>query len=161
MSRTFNIFSADEWESENDREGYRHRVTAFGRRLGAKLLGASLYELPAGEKTWPYHYEQGCEEWLLVVAGKPTLRSPDGEQALEPGAVVVFPEGPAGAHQVINNTAEPVRVVLFSSKSRRQPRGPGWTASPTRLAGWPYGDATDSLPPSVTSPMPSPRRRSR
>jgi uncharacterized cupin superfamily protein len=112
-----NIFGDLEWDRENDREGYRHRVTAFGRRLGAKLLGASLYELPAGEKTWPYHYEQGCEEWLLVVAGKPTLRSPDGEQALEPGAVVVFPEGPAGAHQVINNTAEPVRVVLFSSKS--------------------------------------------
>jgi uncharacterized cupin superfamily protein len=114
---TFNVFKADDWEVENDRDGYRHRVTAFGRRLGATLLGGSLYELPPGEKTWPYHYEQGCEEWLMVVAGKPTLRSPDGEQALEPGDVAVFPEGPAGAHQVINRTDEPVRVVLFSSKS--------------------------------------------
>jgi uncharacterized cupin superfamily protein len=114
---TFNVFKADDWEVENDRDGYRHRVTAFGRRLGATLLGGSLYELPPGEKTWPYHYEQGCEEWLMVVAGKPTLRSPEGEQALEPGDVAVFPEGPSGAHQVINKTDEPVRVVLFSSKS--------------------------------------------
>jgi uncharacterized cupin superfamily protein len=114
---TFNILSDTTWESENDREGYRHRVTAFGRRLGAKLLGGSLYELPPGEKTWPYHYEQGCEEWLLVVAGRPTLRSPQGEQTLEAGDVAVFPEGPEGAHQVINNTDEPIRVVLLSSKS--------------------------------------------
>jgi uncharacterized cupin superfamily protein len=51
------------------------------------------------------------------VSGKPLLRSPDGEQALEPGDVAVFPESPSGAHQVINKTDEPVRVVLFSSKS--------------------------------------------
>jgi uncharacterized cupin superfamily protein len=114
---TFNLFAPQEWENENDRDGYRHRVTAFGRRLGASVLGGSLYELPPGEKTWPYHYEQGCEEWMLVVAGRPTLRSPDGERQLEPGDVVVFPEGPAGAHGVSNQTGEPVRVVLLSSKS--------------------------------------------
>ena len=113
----FNLFEANDWDGENDRDGYRHRVTAIGSRLGASLLGASLYELPPGEKTWPYHYEQGCEEWLLVVDGKPTLRSPDGEQALGPGDVAVFPEGPTGAHQVMNTTDEPARVVLFSSKS--------------------------------------------
>lgn len=56
---TFNVFNADDREEENDRDGYRHRVTAFGRRLGATLLGGSLYELPPGEKTWPYHFEQG------------------------------------------------------------------------------------------------------
>jgi uncharacterized cupin superfamily protein len=114
---TFNLFAPQEWDNENDRDGYRHRVTAFGKRLGASLLGGSLYELPPGEKTWPYHYELGCEEWMLVVAGRPTLRSPDGDQQLEPGDVVVFPEGPAGAHGVSNQTGEPVRVVLLSSKS--------------------------------------------
>jgi uncharacterized cupin superfamily protein len=115
--QTFNVYDGGDWDTEHDREGYRHRATAFGKRLGADLLGGSLYELPPGEKTWPYHYERGCEEWLLVVTGKPTLRSPGGEQTLEPGDVAVFPEGPAGAHQVINKTDEPVRVVLFSSKS--------------------------------------------
>jgi uncharacterized cupin superfamily protein len=114
---TFNLFVPADWDNENDRDGYRHKVTAFGKRLGASLLGGSLYELPPGEKTWPYHYEQGCEEWLLVVSGKPTLRSPDGEQQLEPGDVAVFPEGPTGAHQVSNETGEPVRVVFLSSKS--------------------------------------------
>jgi len=118
--KTFNLFAGDDWDRENDRPGYRHRVTVFGQRLGASLLGGSLYDVPPGEKTWPYHYEQGCEEWLLVVAGRPTLRSPDGEQELQPGDAAVFPEGPAGAHQVWNATEEPVRWSS-SPPSRRWP----------------------------------------
>lgn len=112
-----NLFAELEWESENERPGYRHRVAPVGRRLGASLLGGSLYELPPGEKTWPYHYEIGCEEWLLVVSGRPTLRTPEGRQELSPGDLAVFPEGPAGAHLVSNESDEPCRVLLLSSKS--------------------------------------------
>ena len=113
----FNLFGKHEWESEQEREGYRHRVTRIGAPLGAELLGASLYELPPGESTWPYHYEHGAEEWLLVVSGRPTLRTPSGERQLKPGDVAVFPQGPSGAHKVTNPTDESVRVVIFSSKS--------------------------------------------
>jgi uncharacterized cupin superfamily protein len=113
----FNLLGDEPWESENDRDGFRHRAVPVGRRLGARLLGGSLYELPPGEKTWPYHYELGCEEWLVVVSGHPSLRHPDGEQTLEPGDVAVFPEGPDGAHQVINRTDEPCRVLILSSKA--------------------------------------------
>jgi uncharacterized cupin superfamily protein len=113
----FNVFAEQEWENEQERDGYRHRVTRIGAALGAQLLGASLYELPPGESTWPYHYEHGAEEWLLVVAGRPTLRTPDCERQLEPGDVAVFPEGPDGAHKVTNGTGENARIVIFSSKT--------------------------------------------
>src|SRR5262245_40607688 len=89
----FNLFAEQGWDGQNDRAGYRHRVTAIGARLGAALLGGSLYELPPGERTWPYHYEVGCEEWLIAVSGQPTLRGPDGERELAPGDVAVFPRG--------------------------------------------------------------------
>ena len=112
----FNLFAEQDWDAENDREGYRHRAAAIGTRLGAELLGASLYELPPGERTWPYHYEHASEEWLVVVAGEPTLRTPEGEHRLQPGDVAVFPRGPDGAHQVENRTEGTVRVVIFSSK---------------------------------------------
>ena len=72
----FNLFDEHEWDGENAQPGYRHRATAVGKRLGASLLGGGLYELPPGEKTWPYHYELGCEEWLIAVSGRPTLRGP-------------------------------------------------------------------------------------
>ena len=105
------------WDNENDRDGYRHRVAAVGRRLGGKLLGGSVYDLPPGEKTWPYHYEVGCEEWLIVLSGRPTLRTSDGDRELEPGDLAVFPEGPEGAHQVINRSDELCRILLLSSKA--------------------------------------------
>jgi len=113
----YNLFGDDleEWSS---RAGYERRGKQIGPVLGASLLGASLYELPPGEKTWPYHYEYGCEEWLLVVAGAPTLRTPEGERVLAPGDVVAFPEGPAGAHQVSNRSDAPVRVLILSTKGK-------------------------------------------
>jgi uncharacterized cupin superfamily protein len=114
---TANLNGELEWDSESDRDGYRHRVTAVGRKLGASLLGGSVYELPPGEATWPYHYELGCEEWVIVLSGRPTLRSPDGEQELAPGDLAVFPEGPAGGHLLRNDTQETCRVLLLSSKS--------------------------------------------
>ena len=113
----FNLFGEQDWDGENDRAGYRHKATVIGKRLGAGLLGGTLYELPPGEKSWPYHYEIGCEEWLIAVTGRPTLRGPDGERELEPGDVAVFPEGPQGGHQVLNRSKEPCRVLLLSSKS--------------------------------------------
>ena len=113
----FNLEGEQDWDAENDREGFRHRATRVGARLGARALGAGLYELPPGEKTWPYHYTYGLEEWLLVVSGTPTLRAPEGERELARGDVVVFREGPEGAHQVINRSAEPARMIIFSSES--------------------------------------------
>jgi uncharacterized cupin superfamily protein len=116
--KLFNVFAGDvDWDAVNDRDGYRHRRVAIGPQLGASLAGMSLYEVPPGESTWPFHYELGCEEWLIVLSGRPTLRTPAGERELEPGETVVFPEGPDGAHGLANRTDEPVRVLLLSNKS--------------------------------------------
>ncbi len=115
--QVFNVHAEHEWDAENDRDGYRHRRAAIGPRLGASLIGTTLYELPPGESTWPYHYEVGCEEWLVVVEGRPTLRLPEGERELEAGEVVVFAEGPEGAHALANRSDEPVRVLIMSNKS--------------------------------------------
>jgi uncharacterized cupin superfamily protein len=113
----FNLEGEQDWDAENDREGFRHRATRVGARLGARALGAGLYELPPGEKTWPYHYTYGMEEWLLIVSGTPTLRAPEGERELARGDVVVFREGPEGAHQLINRSDEVARVLILSSES--------------------------------------------
>jgi uncharacterized cupin superfamily protein len=115
MSEVFNVHG-DDWDAANEREGYRHRSVAIGKRIGGELLGASLYELPPGERSWPYHWETVSEEWLLVVAGKPTLRGPEGERELREGDVVAFPRGPRGAHAVENRTPEPARILIVSTK---------------------------------------------
>jgi len=76
-----------------------------------------VYELAPGERVSLYHWHVGEEEWLLVVAGTPTLRSPDGEKVLRPWDVAVFLRGPVGAHQVRNDSVETARVVVLSTIS--------------------------------------------
>jgi uncharacterized cupin superfamily protein len=94
-----NIFSP-EFDHASQRDGYRWRGQRVGQAIGAEQIGGSLYELPAQESTFPFHFHHGMEEWMLVVSGTPTLRDPDGERVLRAGDVVCFPDGPDGAHQV-------------------------------------------------------------
>jgi uncharacterized cupin superfamily protein len=104
-----------EYDGE-DPEGFRSGMARLGKLLGgAEESGISVYELPPGQSICPYHYECGEEEWLLVLAGNPTLRHPEGSDQLEPWDVVFFEKGPAGAHGVRNETDQPVRVLMFST----------------------------------------------
>ena len=98
-----------------DPPGFRAAMARFGPDLGAAKSGASLYELPPGEALCPYHYEYGEEEWLLVLDGRVTVRAPDGTVQLGPNELVFFPSGPDGAHQVRNDSAAPVRVLMWST----------------------------------------------
>ena len=99
----------------DDPEGFRAGLFRFGSQLGAKQTGTSVYELPPGQAVCPYHYEYGEEEWALVLEGRPALRDPDGTAQLEPFDVVFFPMGPEGAHQIRNDTDEPVRLMMWST----------------------------------------------
>jgi uncharacterized cupin superfamily protein len=110
-----NIRDPDFGWDESDADGFRAGSARLGKLLGAKETGITVYELPPGQAVCPYHYECGEEEWLLVLAGTPTLRSPDGEERLEPWDVACFPRGPEGAHGIRNDTEETVRVLMFST----------------------------------------------
>ena len=72
-------------------------------------MGGSVYEVDPGKKLWLYHLHHANEEWMVVLRGRPTLRTPEGEHELVEGDVVCFVRGAAGAHQVRNETEEPVR----------------------------------------------------
>lgn len=111
-----NLYEVETKRDDDDPPGYETPSVRIGPLIGASALGASVYDLAAGQSVGPYHYEHGFEEWLLVLTGSPTLRDPDGEHELSPGDVVLFPEGPEGAHKVTNRTDEPVRIVIASNR---------------------------------------------
>ena len=108
-----NIFEP-EFDAEQDRPGFAWRRARIGRQAGAEHLGASVFELPPGQASFPFHYHRANEELLIVLAGRPTLRTSSGERELEPGEVVAFPVGEQGAHQLLNRGAEPVRFLIVS-----------------------------------------------
>jgi uncharacterized cupin superfamily protein len=96
---------------ERDREGWRARSFRVGDALGATRIGGSIYELEAGERTFPYHYHHGVEEWLIVIDGTPSVRTPAGTRELRLGDVLCFPPGAEGAHDVTG----PGKVLILST----------------------------------------------
>jgi uncharacterized cupin superfamily protein len=89
-----------------------------GRRLvreeGQPLSGA-VWELLPGSDGVDYHFHHGTEEFLIVLRGTATLRTPEGERELAEGSVAHFSPGPEGAHTVMNRGDAPVRYVIVAA----------------------------------------------
>jgi len=112
--KIFNL-NGDEWDRVEDRPGWRSKDAWVGAHIGAELIGGSMYELEPGDRLWPYHTHHANEEWMIVLRGRATLRTPEGEQELAEGDVAAFPRGRDGAHQLRNATDAPIRVLMLST----------------------------------------------
>jgi uncharacterized cupin superfamily protein len=111
-----NLFAVEPARDEENAPGYELSYVRVGPLVGGEQLGLTVYELARGQSICPYHYEYGEEEWLIVLVGRPTLRTPAGERELEPWDCAFFPTGEEGAHKVTNRTAETVRVCMWSNR---------------------------------------------
>lgn len=109
-----NIADPD-FDETRERDGFRARRARIGYQLGTERLGVSLWELAPGQAAYPYHFHLGEEELLVVLAGAPRLRTPDGWRDLAEGEVVSFPRGEEGGHQIVNSSDAPVRFLAVST----------------------------------------------
>lgn len=96
-----------EWDLDSSEPPFRRRAMRLGSRAGATELGVTLYEIDPGGAVSPYHTHHANEELLLVLDGRPQLRTPDGSRRLQPGDTVAFPRGPLGAHGSATPTVRP------------------------------------------------------
>jgi uncharacterized cupin superfamily protein len=106
------------FEDRGGPPGFRARRARIGYELGSELVGASLWLLPPGEAAYPYHFHYSDEEIVIVLCGRPSLRTPDGVRELEEGEAVRFELGEEGAHQIFNPTDGEVRFLAVSSHGR-------------------------------------------
>ena len=104
-----------DFELRDGPPGFRAKRARIGYELGSELIGASLWELPPGEAAYPYHYHLAEEEMLVVLLGRPSVRTDDEWRELTPGDVVSFPRGREGAHQVANWSDVTARFLAVST----------------------------------------------
>jgi uncharacterized cupin superfamily protein len=103
------------FDESREHPGFRALRARLSRQAGSERLGLSLWELPPGEAAYPYHHHLGEEELIVVLTGRPSLRTPNGWRELAEGEVVAFLRGEQGGHQLVNRTVETVRFLAFST----------------------------------------------
>jgi uncharacterized cupin superfamily protein len=118
VDRVRNLLALALDREPSDVPGHRFAGTSLTDVFGAVATGMSVYEVDPGNTGWPYHFEATKEEWLIVLEGEVTVRTPEGETVLRTGDVVCFPAGAAGAHAVRNHTAAPARFAMPSTQGR-------------------------------------------
>jgi uncharacterized cupin superfamily protein len=105
-----NILASD-WEFEHGGVG----SLSVARRAGSEILGATVYELEPGSRWADLHVHHANEELIVVLAGKPTVRTLDGERELATGEVVACRRGRPGAHCLENRSDGAARVLIVST----------------------------------------------
>jgi len=94
----------------------------FSEALGLTKLGIHHELLPPGRRTSYPHAESSEEEFVYVIEGAPDVWI-DGELfRLAPGDAVGFPAGTGIAHSFLNNTDEPVRLLVVGEANKDENR---------------------------------------
>ncbi len=108
--------TAPVFDEIREHPGFNCRRSRLGRQAGSEKLSMSLWDLPAGEAAYPYHFHLAEEEIVVLLEGRPSLRTPEGWREMEEGEVVSFLVGEDGAHQIVNRTEDPVRFLAISNQ---------------------------------------------
>jgi uncharacterized cupin superfamily protein len=136
-----NIFEP-EFDQRRDHPGFRALRSRLGWQLATQRLGASVWEVEPGEAAYPFHYHLAEEELLIVLLGRPSVRTAGEEwRELEPGDALAFPLGHTGGHQIANwgdvtarflavSTSGAPDLVVYPDSGKlgafeRLPQGPG------------------------------------
>ena len=91
--------------------------TPLSRPLGLTRLGVHHELLPPGRRSSLPHAESDEEECVYVLEGRPSAWI-DGElHALEPNDIVCFAPGTGIRHTIVNETAEPVRLLVIGERA--------------------------------------------
>ena len=107
-------------ESTVDWKTYEREETEFRRKelssaVDASSLGCSLYELPPGKRSWPYHYHTANEEAIYVLGGGGQLKTETGLEPLTAGDYVALPADERGGHRVVNDGEDTLRYLAIST----------------------------------------------
>jgi uncharacterized cupin superfamily protein len=106
-------YASNAWTDDLFDLGGGVRAARLTRTDGSHLV-AGVWELDPGASV-VYHLHHGTEEYLLVLRGRLTLRTADGDRVLTDGDVAHFPKGRDGAHGTRNDSDGVVRYLVAAN----------------------------------------------
>ena len=105
-----------DWSEMIHGEKIHHKRKNFTKDLTTNKLVASLYEIPPGKVSWPFHYHIANEEIFYIIEGEGELRTNDKIVKVKSGDLLRFPIGEKGVHQLKNiSTDKPLKYLDFGT----------------------------------------------
>lgn len=95
-------------------EGRAERRLA--KHVGITQFGVNHVTLAPGARTASRHWHEAEDEFVLVLAGAPTLVDENGKHQLRANDVVGFPAGVPNAHHVLNESDTPAVLIVVGSR---------------------------------------------
>lgn len=80
----------------------------LGDVFGLTNFGVNLTRLAPNVVSSLRHSHSRQDEFVYILQGHPTLRTDEGDTQLSPGMCAGFRAGSGNAHQLVNNSDEPV-----------------------------------------------------
>ena len=112
------VVNIDQLELEHFEQGSKFASASarIGPIVGAKDLGYSYDVVPPGKASCPFHSHRAEEEMFFIVKGAGTLRYGEETRKVRAGDFVCCPTGgPETAHQIINDSSEPLAYISVST----------------------------------------------
>jgi uncharacterized cupin superfamily protein len=94
---------------------HRVKMQQLGRGAGASTLGGNVSEVAPHSVSFPFHYHCAAEEALFIISGSGVARIGDQRVPVRAGDWISYPPGPDHAHQMINDTDEPLVYLAISA----------------------------------------------
>ena len=117
----------------------RYIAAALGRELGLERIGVNHETILPGTGSSMPHCHSTDEEFVFVVRGRPSLWIDGHLSVLAAGDAVAFPAGTGIAHTFINNTDEPIELLIVGEHSPDD--RVHYPVNPERLHPRPWNDA--------------------
>lgn len=89
----------------------------LGELFGLRNFGINLTTLAPGAVSSIHHCHTRQDEFVYVIAGRPTLYTTEGRFELSEGMCVGFPAGSGNAHHLHNETTEEASYLEIGDRS--------------------------------------------
>lgn len=89
----------------------------LGDLFGLTNFGVNLTTLTPGAASSIWHAHSLQDEFIFIVSGTPTLVTDEGRTVLSPGMCAGFKAGSGNAHQLLNESTDPVVLLEVGDRT--------------------------------------------
>lgn len=113
-SRIFNIGNA-KFHDWTHGDNFKAKIAWVGAEMGSNKLGFNVTEIAPGKSAFPCHAHIVNEELFFILEGRGTIRIGEENHKIKQGDFISIPPGRELAHQIKNNSRNPLRFIAIST----------------------------------------------